>query len=245
MRNLEREIAGVCRAVAVKIAEKKGEHEPVTADSDYVEEILGPPRYFPETAERCEVPGVATGLAWTPVGGDIIFIEATKMKGAGKTTLTGQLGDVMKESAQTALSFVRANALELGLDPEFADKFDIHLHVPAGSVPKDGPSAGSAMLTAIVSLLSGRRVKPDVAMTGEITLRGLILPVGGIKEKVLAAHRAGIKTVVLPLRNEKDKPDIPEEILNDINLVFVKRMDEVLEETLEDVDTSLPLTPEA
>ncbi len=246
VRNLEREIAAICRAVAVKIAEGKvSPDEPIVADAAFVEKILGPPRYLPETADRTEVPGVATGLAWTPVGGDIIFIEATKMKGTGKTTLTGQLGDVMKESAQTALSFVRANAGDLGLDPSFNEKYDIHLHVPAGSVPKDGPSAGSAMLTAMVSLLSGRRVKPDVAMTGEITLRGLILPVGGVKEKVLAAHRAGIKTVVLPHRNEKDKPDIPEEIRNDISLIFVKRMDEALKVALEEMDTSLPLTPEA
>jgi ATP-dependent Lon protease len=246
VRNLEREIAAVCRAVAVKIAKgDAAEDTAKVADEIFVEEILGPPRYFPETADRCEVPGVATGLAWTPVGGDIIFIEATKMKGTGKTTLTGQLGDVMKESAQTALSFVRANASELGLDPSFAEKYDIHLHVPAGSVPKDGPSAGSAMLSAIVSLFSGRRVKPELAMTGEITLRGLILPVGGIKEKVLAAHRAGIKTVILPQRNEKDKPDIPEEIRNDLNLIFVKRMDEVLAAALEEIDSSLPKIPEA
>ncbi len=247
VRNLEREIAAVCRAVAVKIARSDSalNSEGTIATDSFVEEILGPPRYFPETADRCEVPGVATGLAWTPVGGDIIFIEATKMKGTGKTTLTGQLGDVMKESAQTALSFVRANAAKLGLDSNFAEKHDIHLHVPAGSVPKDGPSAGSAMLTAIVSLLSGRRVKAELAMTGEITLRGLILPVGGIKEKVLAAHRAGIKTVILPQRNEKDKPDIPEEIRNDLNLIFVKRMDEVLAAALEEMDTTLPTTPEA
>ncbi|MCP4604896.1 MAG: endopeptidase La [Proteobacteria bacterium] len=234
VRNLEREIAAVCRAVAVKVAEGKVEQDSeFTADADFVEEVLGPPRFFPETADRCAVPGVATGLAWTPSGGDIIFVEATKMKGKGKMTMTGQLGDVMKESAQTALSFVRANAEHLGLDPDFNDHFDVHLHVPAGSVPKDGPSAGSAMLTSIVSLLSGRKVKPDIAMTGEITLRGLILPVGGIKEKVLAAHRAGIKTVVLPERNQKDKPDIPKEIREDLDLIFVRRMDDVLEATLD------------
>ncbi len=233
VRNLEREIAAVCRAVAVKIAEEKEEaQEEFSADAAYVEEVLGPPRFFPETADRCAVPGVATGLAWTPTGGDIIFIEATKMRGKGQTTMTGQLGDVMKESAQTAISFVRANAETLGLDPDFNEHFDLHLHVPAGAVPKDGPSAGSAMLTSIVSLLSGRRVSPEMAMTGEITLRGLILPVGGIKEKVLAAHRAGIKTVVLPERNKKDQPDIPKEILEDVELVFVRRMDEVLERAL-------------
>lgn len=235
VRNLEREVAAVCRSVAVKVAEGKyGRQQPVQADVAFVEEALGPPRFFPEMADRCEVPGVATGLAWTPTGGDIIFIEATKMKGKGKMAMTGQLGDVMKESAQTALSFVRANAEELGLDPEFSDQYDIHLHVPAGSVPKDGPSAGAAMLTSIVSLFSGQRARPDVAMTGEITLRGLILPIGGVKEKVLAAHRAGIKTVVLPERNKKDKPDIPKEILDELNLVFVKRMEEVLKAALQE-----------
>ncbi len=234
VRNLEREVAGVCRAVAVQVAENKvKKKDVVSADSAFVEEVLGPPRFFPETADRCEVPGVATGLAWTPTGGDIIFIEATKMKGNGQMTMTGQLGDVMKESAQTTLSFIRSNAEELGLDPEFNSKFDVHLHVPAGAVPKDGPSAGSAMLTSMVSLLSGRKVRPYVAMTGEITLRGLVLPVGGVKEKVLAAHRAGIKTVVLPERNKKDQPDIPDEIRNELELVFVKRMKQVLEVTLQ------------
>ncbi len=282
VRNLEREVAAVCRAVAVKVAERRNEveseeeveaaqeeveveqeeeskveaikdgkdkelkieaqketieiEEPLCADPEYIEEVLGPHRFFPETADRTEVPGVATGLAWTPTGGDIIFIEATKMKGKGKMTMTGQLGDVMKESAQTALSFVRANAEKLGLDPEFNEQFDMHLHVPAGSVPKDGPSAGSAMLTSMVSLFSGRKVKPEIAMTGEITLRGLILPVGGVKEKVLAAHRAGIKKVVLPERNKKDEPDIPKEILDELDLIFVKRMEEVLEATLQSAE---------
>jgi ATP-dependent Lon protease len=232
VRNLEREIAAICRAVAVKVA--KGEvGQKVVADEAFVREVLGPQRFMPEMADRCAVAGVATGLAWTPNGGEIIFIEATKMKGAGKMAMTGQLGDVMKESAQTALSYVRANAESLGLDPGFNDQYDIHLHVPAGSVPKDGPSAGSAMLTSLVSLLSGRRVRPDVAMTGEITLRGLILPVGGIKEKVLAAHRAGISTVVLPERNRKDEPDIPEEILKDLALVYVQRMEEAVAGALE------------
>jgi ATP-dependent Lon protease len=227
VRNLEREIAAVCRAVAVKVA-TNGDSGSRQADGPFVEEVLGPPRFVPEMAARCEVPGVATGLAWTPNGGEIIFIEATKMKGSGKLTMTGQLGDVMKESAQTALSYVRSNAQQLGLDPDFNEQWDIHLHVPAGSVPKDGPSAGGAMLTALVSLLSGQRVVPEVAMTGEITLRGLLLPVGGIKEKVLAAHRAGIKTVVLPERNKKDLPDIPEEVREELGLEFVHRMDEVV-----------------
>ncbi len=232
VRNLEREIAAVCRSVAVKVAKGQGEGV-FEANDEFVTEVLGPVRYMAEMADRCAVPGVATGLAWTPNGGEIIFIEATKMKGAGKMTMTGQLGDVMKESTQTALSYVRANAERLGLDPDFNEKYDVHVHVPAGSVPKDGPSAGAAMLTALVSLFSNRRVRPDVAMTGEITLRGLVLPVGGIKEKVLSAHRAGIKTIVLPDRNKKDKPDIPEEIQEDLDLVFVHRMEEILDVTLE------------
>jgi ATP-dependent Lon protease len=243
VRNLEREVAAVCRAVAVRVAEGKIEGK-LDATDEFVEEVLGPPRFFPETADRCEVPGVATGLAWTPTGGDIIFLEATKMKGKGKLSLTGQLGDVMKESAQTALSYVRTYASELGLDPDFSEQYDIHLHVPAGSVPKDGPSAGSAMLTSLVSLLSGRRVRSDVAMTGEITLRGLILPVGGIKEKVLAAHRAGLKTIILPERNSKDKPDIPEEIRNELDLKFVKRMRDVLELALEPATAPAEVSPE-
>ena len=235
VRNLEREVAAVCRAVAVRVAEEKTKRtEAIVADEAFVEEILGPPRFFPEMADRCEVAGVSTGLAWTPSGGDIIFVEATKMPGVGKMAMTGQLGDVMKESAQTALSYVRANAEELGLDPKFSEIYDLHVHVPAGAVPKDGPSAGSAMLSALVSLLSGRRVRNDVAMTGEITLRGLILPVGGIKEKTLAAHRAGIKKVILPHRNAKDLPDIPKEVLDEMELVWVKRMDEVLEHALVD-----------
>jgi ATP-dependent Lon protease len=240
VRNLEREVAGVCRSVAVRVArgEEAGPGGRFVASPQLVEEILGPERYQPEMAQRTEVPGVSTGLAWTPTGGDIIFIEATKMRGSGKMAMTGQLGDVMKESAQTALSYVRANAEALGLDPGFHEQYDMHLHVPAGSVPKDGPSAGVAMLAALVSLLSGRRVRPDVAMTGEITLRGLVLPVGGIKEKVLAAHRAGIRTVILPDRNRKDLPDIPEEIRMDIELIFIQRMNEVLQAAIVPDETS-------
>jgi ATP-dependent Lon protease len=239
VRNLEREVAGVCRSVAVRVArgEEAGPGGRFVASPRLVEEILGPERYQPEMAQRTEVPGVSTGLAWTPTGGDIIFIEATKMRGSGKMAMTGQLGDVMKESAQTALSYVRANAEALGLDPGFHEQYDMHLHVPAGSVPKDGPSAGVAMLAALVSLLSGRRVRPDVAMTGEITLRGLVLPVGGIKEKVLAAHRAGIRAVILPDRNRKDLPDIPDEIRDDIELIFIQRMNEVLQAAIVQEET--------
>ncbi|MBN2719410.1 MAG: endopeptidase La [Deltaproteobacteria bacterium] len=232
VRNLEREIARVCRAVAVKVA-RKGDGTSYEATPDFIQEVLGPVRFIPEMADRCSVPGVTTGLAWTPMGGDIIFIEATRMKGTGKMAMTGQLGDVMKESAQTALSYVKANAQSLDLKPEVMDEQDIHLHVPAGSVPKDGPSAGVSMFTSLVSLLTNRKVRADLAMTGEITLRGLVLPIGGVKEKVLAAHQAGIKVVILPERNRKDKPDIPEEILNDIELIFVSRMEEVIATALE------------
>ncbi len=232
VRNLEREIARVCRAVAVKVAQD-GDAQSFEANDDLVQELLGPVKYIPEMADRCAVPGVTTGLAWTPMGGEIIFIEATKMLGKGKMAMTGQLGDVMKESAQTALSYVKANARQFGLEPDVAEEVDIHLHVPAGSVPKDGPSAGVSMLSSLVSLFTNRKVRPDIAMTGEITLRGLVLPIGGVKEKVLAAHRAGIRKVILPERNRKDSPDIPEEIRRDIELVYVSRMEEVIETALE------------
>ena len=171
---------------------------------------------------------MATGLAWTPVGGDILFIEATKMNGKGQLVLTGQLGDVMKESAQAALSFIRSRAQWLGLEENFLEKTDIHVHIPAGAIPKDGPSAGVTMFVSMASLLTGKPIRNDVAMTGEITLRGLVLPVGGIKEKFLAAHRAGIKRVILPERNRKDVIDIPEQPRNEIEILFVKRMDELL-----------------
>jgi ATP-dependent Lon protease len=232
VRNLEREIARVCRAVAVKVA-RADDGRGYEANPDFIQEVLGPVRFIPEMADRCSVPGVTTGLAWTPMGGDIIFIEATKMKGSGKMAMTGQLGDVMKESAQTALSYVKSNAGNFALQPDVTEEIDIHLHVPAGSVPKDGPSAGVSMFTSLVSLFSDRKVHSDIAMTGEITLRGLVLPIGGVKEKVLAAHQAGIKRVILPERNRKDKPDIPEEILKDIELIFVSRMEEVIETALE------------
>ena len=232
VRNLEREIARVCRAVAVKVA-RADDGRGYEANPEFIQEVLGPVRFIPEMADRCSVPGVTTGLAWTPMGGDIIFIEATKMKGSGKMAMTGQLGDVMKESAQTALSYVKSNAGNFALQPDLMEEIDIHLHVPAGSVPKDGPSAGVSMFTSLVSLFSDRKVHSDIAMTGEITLRGLVLPIGGVKEKVLAAHQAGIKRVILPERNRKDKPDIPEEILNDIELIFVSRMEEVIETALE------------
>jgi ATP-dependent Lon protease len=184
-------------------------------------------------AERTEVPGVATGLAWTAAGGDLLFIEATKMAGKGGMTLTGQLGDVMKESATAALSYLRSKAEALGINPNFLEKTDLHLHFPAGSIPKDGPSAGVTILTALTSLLTGIRVRSDKAMTGEATLRGLVLPVGGIKEKVLAAHRAGIKRVILPERCRKDLVDVPEQAKKELEFIFATKMDEVLEAALE------------
>jgi ATP-dependent Lon protease len=227
VRNLERELASVVRAVAVLVAEEKAkDREVITLER--IPEFLGPQKFLPEVAERTAEPGVATGLAWTPVGGDILFIEATRMNGKGNLVLTGQLGDVMKESAQAALSFIRSRARWLGLDENFLEKTDVHLHIPAGAIPKDGPSAGVTMYVAMVSLLTGKPVRNDCAMTGEITLRGLVLPVGGIKEKFLAAHRAGIKRVIMPERNRKDVIDIPEQPRKEIEIVFVKRMDELL-----------------
>jgi ATP-dependent Lon protease len=232
VRNLEREVANVIRGVAVKVAENLP-YQP-KLDAGQIADFLGPQKYFSEVAERTEVPGVATGLAWMPTGGDILFIEASQMLGKGNLILTGHLGDVMKESARAALSWVRTHVEEFNLNPDF-EKLDVHLHVPAGAVSKDGPSAGVAMIVALVSLFTGRRVRGDVAMTGEITLRGSVLAVGGIKEKVLAAHRAGIKRVVLPDRNRKDMVDIPESVRKDMELVFVKRIQEALELTLESV----------
>jgi ATP-dependent Lon protease len=228
VRNLEREIGSTCRAVAVKVAEGNAkEHEII--DAEEAREYLGPPKFVSEVADRTSEPGVATGLAWTAVGGDILFIEATKMPGKGKLTLTGQLGDVMKESVTAALSFVRSRAGALGLDAgNFLENVDLHVHVPAGSVPKDGPSAGVTMYTALVSLLTGHPVRPDVAMTGEITLRGNVLQIGGLKEKLLAAHRAGIKRVIIPERNVKDLIDVPDEVKKEMEIHSVKRMDEVL-----------------
>ncbi len=226
VRNLEREIASVCRGVAKEVAE--GKKEKVMVGSETLHRFLGPVKFFPEVAERTAEPGVATGLAWTPTGGDIIFIEATQMKGEKGLTLTGQLGDVMKESAQAALSYVRARAKDLGIKEDFFGKTDIHIHVPAGATPKDGPSAGLTIFIALTSLLKGRPVRSDVAMTGEITLRGLILPVGGIKEKALAARRAGISVIILPQKNEKDLEEIPESIKEEMEFKFVSRMDEVI-----------------
>jgi len=228
VRNLEREIANVCRKVAREVATSKRKKSYVI-NEQLVENYLGPQRFFIDIAERLSKPGVAIGLAWTSVGGDILFIEATGMRGTGKLSLTGQLGDVMKESAEAALSYIRSNAIELGLDEEAFAKTDIHIHIPAGAVPKDGPSAGVTMLTAVYSLLKKRKVKNNLAMTGEITLRGAVLPIGGVKEKVLAAHRAGLRRVILPEQNRKDLNEIPKQIKNEMRFDFVKEMAEVLD----------------
>ena len=230
-RNLERLIGGVFRNIAMRIAE--GTIERLVVGPDEVTEILGGRRFESETAMRTSVPGVATGLAWTPVGGDILFIEATRTPGNGRLILTGQLGDVMKESAQAALSLVKSRPEVLGTDPVEFDKFDIHVHVPAGAIPKDGPSAGVAMFMALVSLLTGRTIRSDLAMTGEISLRGLVLPVGGIKEKVLAAQRAGITTVMLPARNRRDYEEIPEAAREALNFVWLERVDDAIAAALE------------
>jgi ATP-dependent Lon protease len=231
LRNLEREIGSVCRGVASKIAEESITSEIIKLQQ--VTKYLGPVRFTGETKARTATPGVVTGLAWTQVGGDILFVEATAMKGKDRLIMTGQLGDVMKESAQAALSFIRTNAAKLGLADEIFENQDIHIHIPAGAIPKDGPSAGVTIFTALVSFLTKRRALRDLAMTGEITLRGQVLPVGGIKEKVLAAHRAGIKTVILPKENQKDLEDIPKKVQKEIVFHFVDRMQDVLKLALE------------
>ena len=231
LRNLEREIANICRGVAAKIA--MGSDESVTIKMVNIPKYLGPVRFTAETRSRKVIPGVALGLAWTPVGGELLFIEATAMKGKKGLTLTGQLGDVMKESASAALSFIRSNVSRLKLDADFFDTHDLHIHIPAGAIPKDGPSAGVTMLTALASLMTNTSIKKDLAMTGEITLRGQVLPVGGIKEKVLAAHRSGIKTIIMPKSNEKDLYDIPKKVQKEITFHFVDRMMDVLDLALQ------------
>ncbi len=232
VRNLEREIGNMFRNVAVRIAE--GSAQSVQIGRDDLAAVLGPPKFDPEVAMRTSVPGVATGLAWTPVGGDILFIEATRMPGTGKLILTGQLGEVMKESAQAALSLIKARADSLGIRQDMLEKSDIHVHVPAGATPKDGPSAGVAIFTALASLWTGRPVRNDVAMTGEISLRGLVLPIGGVKEKVLAALRAGIATVMLPARNRRDLEEIPAEARDKLKFVWIGQVDDALAAALSD-----------
>src|SRR4051812_29368326 len=227
VRNLERNIGSVARAIAAEVV--GGRTDKITVDREYVTKTLGPRRFEPELAQRTSVPGVATGMAYTPVGGEILFIEASRFPGKGGITLTGQIGDVMKESATAAFSLLRSRAERLGVDGNLRAESDIHTHAPAGAIPKDGPSAGTAMFTALASLMLNRPVRADVAMTGEITLRGLVLPIGGLKEKTLAARRAGIKQVIVPKRNEKDLPDIPEEVRNTLKFHFVENTDQVLE----------------
>jgi ATP-dependent Lon protease len=245
VRNLERNIGAVCRKGAVGIAE--GEIQQIHVTAEVVRSYLKKERFESELSEQIEMPGIATGLAVTPVGGDILFIEATLMNGKGRLTLTGQLGDVMKESAQIAHSYVRSKIKSFHLDLSLFSTADIHVHVPAGATPKDGPSAGLAMVMAVISLCSGRPIRSDVGLTGEVTLRGRVLPVGGIKMKLLAAHRAGLKTVILPKRNEKDLEDLPQEVRDNLNIVLVERIEEALEVALcsEKIELDLPLAANA
>lgn len=245
VRSLEREIGALCRKVVTQLAENGGQAGEIEITPEKVSELLGRPKFFndEEIILRTSIPGVATGLAWTSVGGDVLFVEATRMPGGKGFQITGSVGNVMQESAHAALSFVRANARQLGLEADFFDKADFHLHIPAGAQPKDGPSAGVTMATALVSLLTGRLVRPDTSMTGEITLRGQVLPVGGIKEKVLAAHRSGLKTVILPVRNQADLEDLPEEVQRELHFVFAETIQDVLAAALEPEQAYTPSEP--
>jgi ATP-dependent Lon protease len=231
VRNLERDIGAILHYAAMRIAE--GNAQRMKIEPEQLHAILGARRFESEVAMRTSVPGVATGLAWTPTGGDILFVESARVPGNGRLILTGQLGEVMKESAQAALSLVKARASRLGIDPASFEKSDIHVHVPAGAIPKDGPSAGVAMFISLVSLLTGRTVRSDTAMTGEISLRGLVLPIGGVKNKVLAAVRAGITTVMLPERNKKDYEDVPEQARNAVRFVWLSTVDDAIAAALE------------
>jgi len=247
VRQLTREIGKLCRALALQIGKTPDQKpQPLAIEAADLEKYLGRARFFSEVAERVQTPGVATGLAWTPVGGDILFIETSRMPGRGQLEITGQLGDVMKESARAALTYVRSNAAVLGIPQDFLEKHDIHIHVPAGATPKDGPSAGVTMFTALVSLLTGRKVRGDTAMTGEVTLRGRVMPVGGIKAKVLAAHRAGLTRVILPGKNQRDLAEVPEPIRSVIEFTFADDMSQVLESALEPSPSAptIPLRPE-
>ena len=234
MRQLEREIGKICRKIARKKAELEEAFEAVRVTPQTVKDYLRAPKIFPEVALKKDEIGTVTGLAWTAVGGDILFIEALKTKGKGKLQLTGQLGEVMQESAQAAFSYAKARASELGIEEDAFEKYDIHVHIPEGAIPKDGPSAGITMATAIVSVLSQRAVKKEYAMTGEITLRGNVLPVGGVKEKLLAARRAHIKTVILPAPNKRDLEDLPQEVRDDLTFIFVENVREVFREALQE-----------
>jgi ATP-dependent Lon protease len=233
VRSLERKIGAICRKTGTRIAEGKGEKFEITAE--LIEEFLERPIFYgtEELNARTSVPGIVPGLAYTPFGGDVLFVEATRMPGGRGFQITGSIGNVMQESARAALSYVRSRAASLGIPAEFFERNDLHLHIPAGASPKDGPSAGVTMATALVSLISGRKVKPHLGMTGEITLRGQVLPIGGVKEKVLAAHRNGLKTVVLPSRNKFDLEDVPDEVKKSMQFVFVDTMDDALNAALE------------
>jgi ATP-dependent Lon protease len=244
VRQLERQLTKLCRAVALDVARSKDHKVPrLDVGEGELAKYLGKVRFHSEIAERTSVPGVATGLAWTPVGGDILFVETSRMPGKGRLEITGQLGDVMKESARAALTYVRSNAAALGVDPQFLETQDLHVHVPAGGVPKDGPSAGVTIFTALTSLLTGRRVRPDTAMTGEVTLRGRVLPVGGIKAKVLAAHRAGLTRVVLPRRNAPDLDEVPAEAHAALEFIFAEDMSDVIAATLEPAEPASRAVP--
>jgi ATP-dependent Lon protease len=244
VRNLEREINSVCRKVARKVV-VEGASTFETISPEKITEYLGVPRYRPTVAEEQNEIGIATGLAWTEVGGEILITEATLMPGRGRLTLTGKLGDVMQESAQAAMSFVRSRAEEFGIPKDFNRKVDVHVHIPEGAIPKDGPSAGITLATALISALARIPARRDVAMTGEITLRGKVLPIGGVKEKLLAAHRAGVKTILVPKDNEKDLADIPKNVLDAIDVHLVSTMDDVLKIALEGPLTPLPPSPDS
>ncbi|MBR9981391.1 MAG: endopeptidase La, partial [Desulfatitalea sp.] len=231
VRNLEREIAGICRKVARHVVKTETDTTVRVIDSS-VAKYLGPPRFRSTAIEDQDQVGMATGMAWTQVGGELLFVETLTMPGRGQISVTGKLGDVMKESAQAAISFVRSRTAQLGIDPKFYRKLDLHIHIPEGAIPKDGPSAGIAMCTSVVSALTRRAARREVAMTGEITLRGRVLPIGGLKEKILAAHRGGIKKIIIPKENEKDLRDIPATVSKQLEIVSVEHMDEVLPHAL-------------
>jgi len=230
VRNLERQLATICRKGARMIV--AGDKKKVVVTENTLEELLGKPKYRYGLAEVTDQVGVVTGLAWTSVGGDTLSVEVTVVPGKGKLTLTGQLGEVMKESAQAAFSYIRSKAGELNIDPDFYEKNDVHIHVPEGAIPKDGPSAGITMATALISALTGKPVSKEVGMTGEITLRGRVLPIGGLKEKALAAHRAGLKKIIIPKENEKDIDDIPLSVREELTIICVEHMDQVLQHAL-------------
>ncbi len=241
VRQLERTIGNIVRKAALKVAQ--GEVEKLTVDATDVKGFLGPPRFYPEQARKELPAGVATGLAWTEMGGEVLFIEATLLPGGAGLTITGQLGDVMQESARAARSYLWSHAAEFGIDPEMFKGYGVHLHVPAGAIPKDGPSAGVTMSAALASLYTGRRVRPDTAMTGEITLSGLVFPIGGIKEKVLAAHRASIRRVIVPARNEADLEDVPEDVRRELEIVLVNKIGEAIDAALERLVSNPPPPP--